>query len=97
MRSRREVCWATVSYDCLYGFLDLNDNGFDDVAIRCKEVTENDPRKLRVTDSTVLYSLNGDSFIGEIVTAKDRRLKIWSELCRSSGRNKLCRNVESSS
>jgi hypothetical protein len=86
----------TVSYDCLYGFLNLKGDGFDNVAIRCKEVTENGQRKLHVADSTVLYSLKGDRFIGEIVATKDQRLKIWSHLCRSPSKSKLCRNVENS-
>jgi hypothetical protein len=85
-----------LSYDGLYGLFDFNGDGFDDVAIRCKEVDQDDQRKIDTTDSTVLYSLKGGSFVGEVVTAKDRRLKIWSKLCRTSSHNKLCRNVERS-
>jgi hypothetical protein len=85
---------ATVSYDCLYGFLKLSGDRLDDVAIRCKEVTEDELRKFHVADSTVFYSLKGDEFIGEIVTTKDQRLKIWSDLCRISSQNKLCGNAK---
>ncbi len=84
----------TVSYHCLYGFLDLKSDGFDDVAIRCQEMTEDQPRKFHLADSTVLYSLKGDRFIGEVVKTKDRLQKIWSDLCRSSSQDKLCKNVQ---
>ena len=56
---------STVSYDCLYGFLPFNGGRLEDVAIRCKEVTEDEQRNRHVTDSTVLYALKGNSFKGE--------------------------------
>jgi hypothetical protein len=86
----------TVSYHCLYGFLDFNRDGLADVAIRCQEVTEEESRKFHLADSTALYSLKGKSFVGEVVTTKDQRQKIWSELCRSSSQDKFCKNVKSS-
>ena len=80
----------TASYDCLYRILDLNGHGFDDVAIRCKQVNEHDQGKVEINDSTVLYTLKGDRFTGDLVTSEDQRRRIWSQLCRTNPRNKLC-------
>lgn len=84
------------SYRCLYGLVDLSADGFDDVAIRCKQVDEDDQKKVEVTDTTVLYSLKEGRFIGEVVTSEAQRLKIWSNLCRSSTKNKLCSDAGNS-
>jgi hypothetical protein len=84
------------SYGCLYGVADLSADGFDDVAIRCREVDEDDQKKVEVTDTTVLYSFKEGRFIGEVVTSEGQRLKIWSDLCRSSSKNKLCRDTGNS-
>ncbi len=83
----------TVSYDCLYGLLDLNQGGFDSVAIRCKEVREPTKNKRQVNDATILYSLKQGHFTGEIVTEKNQRVNILSELCKVNSGNKLCKGV----
>ncbi len=86
----------TVSYNCLYGVLDINGDGLDDVAIRCREVTEDVQRKSHVDDSTVLYSFKGGKFVGGIVTGRDNRNQILSSLCRNSPSNSLCDKGQSS-
>jgi hypothetical protein len=83
----------TVSYDCMYGLLDLNKDGFDDLAMRCREVSEPIKNKTQISDSTILYSLKQGHFTGEVVTSGDQRSRIWSELCRVSAKKKLCNNV----
>lgn len=85
-----------LSYRCLYGLVDLNGDGFDEVAIRCREVDVDEKKKTTLTDSTVLYSLKNARFVGELVTAKDERLKLWSVLCQHSPANKLCKDVQQS-
>jgi hypothetical protein len=86
----------TISYDCLYRIFDAGDDGFGSIAMRCREITESLPGKTEVDDSTVLYTVHGNSFTGSIVWANDERSKIWSELCRTNPRSKLCRESASS-
>jgi hypothetical protein len=81
------------SYRCLYGLVDLNGDGFDEVAMRCREIDEDEKRKTQLTDSTVFYSLKNGRFSGELVTAKDEQLKLWSVLCQHSTKNKLCKDI----
>jgi hypothetical protein len=79
-----------------YGVSDLNGDGFDDVAIRCREVDQDEQSKKHLTDTTALYSLKEGKFVPDILTNKDQRLKIWSNLCRNSSGNRLCRDIENS-
>ncbi len=79
-----------VAFDCLYGFPDLDKDGYDDLAIRCREVNEPTPKKFVVADTTVVYSLKSGRFEGEIVTNKEERNRVWKELCKDASRNKLC-------
>lgn len=83
----------TVSYDCLYGLVDFDHDGFDDVAVRCKEVTEPIKSRLKTNDSTVLYSLKNGHFKGAVVTDSQQRKQIWDELCKVDTQNALCRGV----
>jgi hypothetical protein len=85
---------SSLSYDCLYGFLGDGAGDLERVAIRCREVTEDEQRKSSLADSTIIYSLKEGSFSGNTVTTKDQRLKIWSDLCRTSPQAKLCKNVQ---
>ena len=88
---------AITSYKCPYSLTDLNGDGLDDVAIRCREVEEDERKKTHLTDSTVLYSLKSGRFAGEIVTTRDQQLKIWAALCEHSTRNALCRGIGNTS
>jgi hypothetical protein len=81
---------ATLSYNCLYGISDFNGDGLDELAIRCRELTEDEHRTSHLADSTVLYSLKRGKFVVELVTAGDIRAKILSSLCRNSPSNSLC-------
>jgi hypothetical protein len=81
----------TVSHDCLWGVLDIDGDGLDDLAARCKEVHKPTKNKIKVDDSTILYGLKNGHFKGEAVTDKEQRRRIWDELCSRDTQNKLCR------
>jgi hypothetical protein len=87
---------SDLSYDCLYGFLSLNHDGLEDVAIRCREVSEDEKGKRHVDDATALFSFKGKNFTGQLVTAKDQQLTLWSELCQVGYQKKLCKSIENS-
>ncbi len=86
---------TTLSFDCQFGLKDFDGDGFDDVAIRCREVTEPARSKREVKDVTILYSLENGHFASAIVTDKQQRGKILSELCHAHP-STLCKGVANS-
>lgn len=81
----------TISFDCVYGILDLRGTGFDDVVIRCKEVSYNDAGRAKIDDSTVLYSSSGGQFNSLRVTNESEAVELTAKICRPNSASILCR------
>jgi hypothetical protein len=81
----------TISFDCVYGILDLKGNGFDDVVMRCKEVSYNDARRAKIDDSTVLYSSSGRQFKRRRVTDESEAVELTAKICRPNTASMLCK------
>jgi hypothetical protein len=77
----------TISFECLHGFVKSN----VDVAfgIRCREVSEAEGGKRKVSDTTARYSFNGAESKLQTVTGESKT-KLLNELCEGSPKNKLC-------
>ena len=74
----------TISFDCAYGILDSRRTGFQDLAIRCKEVAYADSGRAKIDDSTLIYSSSDSVF-------KSRRVRDFSEIASLNA--KLCRQT----
>jgi len=81
----------TISFDCVYGILDLKGNGFDDVVMRCKEVSYNDAGRAKIDDSTVLYSSSGGQFKRRRVTDESEAVDLTAKICRPNSASMLCK------
>ena len=81
----------TISFDCVYGILDLKGNGFDDVVMRCKEVSYNDAGRAKIDDSTVLYSSSGGQFKRRRVTDESEAVELTAKICRPNSASMLCK------
>jgi hypothetical protein len=81
----------TESFVCLYGLVDLQDSGSDQVANRCHEITGIGGTKKIVTDLTVLCSLTGERLTVTPVTDLDQIAVITSSLCRQKRTSALCK------
>lgn len=81
----------TISFDCVYGILDLNGTGFDDVVMRCKDVSYNDAGRAKIDDSTVIYSLSGRQFKRRRVTDESEAVQLTAKICRPSFASMLCK------
>jgi hypothetical protein len=81
----------TISFDCIYGILDLKGTGFDDVAMRCKEVSYNDAGRAKIDDSTVLYSLSDGEFKRRRITDVSEAVELTAKVCRPNSSSLLCK------
>lgn len=73
-----------VSADYLFKIKDWHDDGFDDVAVRRREVTQVSKRRQAINDSTTIYKAENGTLVGHVVTDSEEREGINAELCRSS-------------
>ncbi|HLW84160.1 MAG TPA: hypothetical protein VKR60_03035 [Candidatus Sulfotelmatobacter sp.] len=80
----------TISFDCLFEIADVNGDGFDDVVLACREVSEPAKGERKITDSTDVYSFKGGQFADTPVTATAERERLWSQLCKKSPGSRLC-------
>jgi hypothetical protein len=80
-----------LSSDCIFRILDARDNGFQKVAIRCKEVDETPHGRAKITDDTVLYSLSDGQFKPRRITDTSEIVALNAEMCRTNSRSPLCR------
>jgi hypothetical protein len=80
----------TISFECLHGFV----RGDGDLAfgIRCREVSETEGSKRKITDITAKYSFKRAESKLEIVTGGNKT-RLLNELCEGSPKNKLCRSI----
>jgi hypothetical protein len=81
----------TVSFDCVYGVLDLKGTGFDDLVMRCKEVSYNDSGRAKINDSTVIYSSSSGQFKRRQVTDEFEAVELTAKICRANSAGLLCK------
>lgn len=81
----------TFSYDCVYGILDLHGNGFQNVVMRCKEITLNEAGRAKIQDATVLYGLSGGQFKPQRITDSSEALGLTAKVCKPTIKSWLCR------
>lgn len=79
------------SFDCAYGILDLDGNGFDDVAVRCKEVRDEDSGKTQIDDTTLLYSLVNGGFRRRRITDASEVVELMAKVCKIDSSSLLCK------
>ena len=80
-----------VSFDCLHKINDWNADGFDDVAVWCKEVRR-DAKGKKIYSYTTIYTFKDGHFSSSTLSAAEEISKIHAELCRGSSDSNLCKN-----
>lgn len=73
-----------VSAHYLFKIKDWTDDGFDDVAVRRREVTWVSKRRQATDDSTTIYTTENGTLVGHPVTDSTERTNINAELCSDS-------------
>lgn len=73
-----------VSADYLFKIKDWNGDGFDEVAVRRREVTQVSKRRQAIEDSTTIYKAENGTLVGHSVTDSKEREGINAELCSGS-------------
>lgn len=81
----------TISFDCAYGIRDVNGDGFQDVAIRCKQITYTAKGRTITQDSTVLYSLVQGQFKSRRIADESEILALTTKSCRPDSPSWLCK------
>lgn len=83
----------TISFDCAYGILDLNGKGFDDVAVRCKEVkvSDDDLERGKIEDTTLLYGLSDGEFKRRNVADQFEVVQLMAKMCKMDSSSLLCK------
>jgi hypothetical protein len=80
----------TISFDCVYGILNAKEPGFNDIAIRCKEVAYRDSGRVKIDDTTMIYGSSGGGFESHKVTEFSEIAKLNATICRQSPKSLLC-------
>ena len=78
-------------FDCVYGILNSQDAGFQNLAMRCKEFTETPSGESRVADNTVLYGISDGQFKARRVTDTSEAVRLTQQICKPSMKSFLCR------
>ncbi|MGC2528996.1 MAG: hypothetical protein WA639_14705 [Candidatus Acidiferrum sp.] len=86
-----EASDETLSFDCVYGILDLKHDGFQNVVERCKEITLKDKGRAQVDDSTIDFGLIDGMFKPRRVTNPSEYLDLTSKICKPTIHSWLCR------
>jgi len=73
-----------VSADYLFKIRDWNGDGFDDVAVRRREVIEITKRRQQINDSTTLYTSGNGQITGVALTDLKTLERVNAELCSES-------------
>jgi hypothetical protein len=80
----------TISFECVHGF--VRSNGDRIFGIRCREVSEPEEGKRKVSDTTAKYSFEGVE--SKLETLKGgNKAKLLNELCEGLPENKLCKGT----
>jgi hypothetical protein len=72
-----------VSSGCLHKISDWNADGFDDVAVWCKEVSRDQKGRTKIDSSTRVYSFKDGHFTNTTLTNSEE-ITVQAELCRES-------------
>lgn len=75
---------GVVSADYLFKIRDWNGDGFDDVAVRRREITQQAKRRQKVDDSTTIYEAENGTLVAHAITDPSERERINAELCGDS-------------
>jgi hypothetical protein len=81
----------TMSFDCVYGVLSPKTTGFQDLAIRCKEVTYRDTGRAKINDFTLYYGLSGGKFERRLITDFSEAAAMNARICRPGSQSLLCK------
>src|SRR5579859_779945 len=81
----------TLSFDCIWGILDLAHDGSQVVVERCKEITLKDKGRAQVDDSTMVFGLAGGQFKPRRVTDPSEYLDLTLKICKPTIHSWLCR------
>lgn len=81
-----------VSFDCVHKIIDWNADGFDDVVVWCKEVSQDAKGKSKIYSSTTVYSFKDGHFSSATLSVAEEITKVHAELCRESTDSNLCKN-----
>ncbi len=82
---------GTLSFDCIYGILDLHGDGFQNVVMRCKEITLAEKGRAKVDDSTVVFGVSDGRFKPRRVTDSSEYLGLTLKICKPTMHSWLCR------
>jgi len=80
-----------LSFVCVYGILNSETIGFQDVAIRCKEVTGTDTGRAKIDDSTLLFHLSRGRFAGHRIKDVSEVVALTARLCQPDSESLLCK------
>jgi len=80
----------TISFDCAYGVFGSKKIGFNDVAVRCKEVAYADSGKAKIDDSTLIYSSSDGVFRSRRVSDDSEVAALNTKMCQQHSRSVLC-------
>lgn len=75
---------SVVSADYLLKIKDWNGDGFDDLVVRRREVSQVAKRSQKLDDSTTMYKAENGTLVGHAITDPKEREPINAELCADS-------------
>jgi hypothetical protein len=78
-------------FDCVYGILNSQETGFQNLAMRCKEFTETESGESKVADNTVVYGISDGQFKARRVKEASEAVRLTQQICKPSMRSFLCR------
>lgn len=81
----------TLSFDCVYGVVNSKRAGFNDLAIRCKEVAYRDSGRAKIDDTTLVYSSLGGVFKSRKLTDFSEVAGLNATICRQNPGGLLCK------
>ena len=79
------------SFGCLHKISDWNTDGFDDVAVWCKEVSQDGKGRTKIDSSTTVYSFRNGHFTKTTLTGSEE-IAVHAELCQESTGSDLCKH-----
>lgn len=81
----------TFSYECVYGIVNSRLEGFQDLVIRCKEITLKDVGRAKVQDTTLLYGFTDGQLGPRRVSDPSEALGLTAKVCKPGMKTWLCR------
>ena len=84
-----------ISFDCVYGLVPTA-GGPQGLAIRCKEVSEDESGKRKVNDATLLYGLKNGTLRPHKITDPSAIRELTRRLCGPNSQSMLCKSASHS-